>query len=136
MALATGEQQSGGFNRDANGRLVVTNPDGSLVGSAVTVTVTDPSANALATGAAIKTAGASAVLIAANGTRKGLQVTVDPAATQNVYFLLGAGTASATNFHFAMGAGGSWDGTATNTLWTGAVQFFSSGTPLVGVAEV
>lgn len=88
-------------------------------------------------GSATLTGGASAQLIAANQNRNGLQVTVDPGAgAVNVYLLLGTGTASATNFHIGLAAGGSWDGTVGTSVWRGAVQFFSAGTPKVGVAEV
>jgi hypothetical protein len=82
------------------------------------------------------TAGASAQLIAANSERNGLRVTVDTAAAASVYLLLGTGTASATNFHIVLAAGGSWDGLVSRCLWTGAVQYYSSAGGKVGVAEV
>lgn len=80
--------------------------------------------------AAPAVAGASAALIGVNTVRNGLQVTVDTAATNPVYLLLGTGTASATNFHIALGPGGSWDGRVSNVVWRGAVQYFGTGAHL------
>ena len=135
MALPTGELLSGGQVSDVNGRQVVA-IDNTDVGSGGGISVVNSSANALGANAKTATAGSSAALVPANASRKGIQVVVDPAATAVVYFLLGAGTASAANFHFGLSAGASWDGLVGSVLWTGAVQFFSSGTPVVGVAEV
>lgn len=85
---------------------------------------------------AVLTAGASTAAVALNTTRNGVNFSVDPAATTNVYLLLGAGTASATNFTFALAPGGAWDGeVARGVVWRGAVQIFGTGAK-VGVAEV
>lgn len=138
MALATGEQLSGGKVVDADQRQVVAveGPGGGALPVSGTFTAAASTANALAANAGTVTGGASAALVPSNAGRNGLQVAVDTAATATAYFLLGAGTASATNFHFALSAGGSWDGQISQVLWRGAVQVFSSGTPKIGVAEV
>jgi hypothetical protein len=81
-------------------------------------------------------AGTSAQLLPLNENRNGVQVVVDMAATATVYLLCGSGTASALNWHFVLGAGGSWDGMFSGRTWRGAVQFYSAGTPNVGVVEV
>lgn len=72
-------------------------------------------------------AGASAQLIGANTERNGLRISSDGAST--VFLLLGAGTASATNFHLVLTTGASsWDGTLGEiAFWRGAVQFFGTG---------
>lgn len=82
--------------------------------------------------------GASAQLIAANPSRNGLLISVDPAGTSPVYLLLGAGTASATVFHIPLGGVSTgfaprayWDGhfaPGDTALWRGAVQVFGTGT--------
>jgi hypothetical protein len=95
-----------------------------------------PAAEAVTAASSTVTAGVSAALVAANTVRNGLSVTVDTAATSPVYLLLGTGTASATNFHFALAAGGNWDGRISGVVWRGAVQFFSAGTPKVGLVEL
>jgi hypothetical protein len=93
-------------------------------------------AESLAAGSnAAVVAGASAQLIGANTERNGLSVSVSSAATNPVYLLLGAGTASATNFHYALPAGATWDGMVSGVLWRGAVQYFGTGAQL-GVVEV
>lgn len=94
-------------------------------------------ASALAAGSATnKVAGASAQLIAANAGRQGLTVALDSAATDKVYLLLGAGTASATNFHVALSAAYPvWNGKVGGAQWNGAVQFFGAG-GVLGVTEV
>lgn len=79
--------------------------------------------------------GASAQLIVANTERNGLRVQVDPAGAGPVYLLLGTGTASATVFHVALSAGGSWDGQVSEVVWRGAVQAFGTGAR-VSVVEV
>lgn len=73
--------------------------------------------------------GASAQILAANTERNGLRVSLDSASVGPLYLLLGAGTASATNFHVCVKPGGpDWDGTISNgVLWRGAVQCFGSG---------
>lgn len=96
-----------------------------------------PCTTALAAGSsATATGGASALLVGANPQRNGLRVTVDTAAANPVYLLLGAGTASATNFHIVLAAGAFWDGQVSEVVWQGAVQFFSGGANHVGVVEV
>jgi hypothetical protein len=73
-------------------------------------------------------AGASAQIIAANTERNGLRISLDSAAASPIYLLLGAGTASATNFHICVKPGGpDWDGTIGNVVWRGAVQCFGTG---------
>jgi hypothetical protein len=95
------------------------------------------SVDALAgTSPATLTAGADAQLIGQNLVRNGLQVSVDTAATAPVYFLLRAGTCSATNFDFVLASGGIWNGTlGEGPLWRGAVRFFSTAGGKVGVLE-
>jgi hypothetical protein len=95
-----------------------------------------PCAEAITAASGTPTAGASGQLVGANTVRNGLSVTVDVAAASPVYLLLGTGTASATNFHFALAAGGNWDGRISGAVWRGAVQFFSVGTPKVGLVEL
>lgn len=83
------------------------------------------------------TANTPAQLVGANVARNGLSVSVDPAATGAiVYVLLGAGTPSATNFHVALQAGGSWSGDVGGAVWRGAVQAVSTVNAKVGIAEV
>src|ERR1700752_1427935 len=97
---------------------------------------TDEAASVVTAHSGTKTAGASAQLLAANPARRGVDVTVDMAASGNVYLLLGIGTASATNFHYSLGPGGNWNGeVGAGPIWNGAVQFFGTG-QLVGVVEV
>ena len=101
----------------------------------------DEPANVLTSNSGTFTAGASAQLIPANTQRRGLRINVDRGATTNiVYFTLGTATASATNFHFSLGAGDVWNGgigdNGQGILWNGAVQFYSAATPKVGVIEV
>lgn len=81
------------------------------------------------------TAGASGSIIAANAERNGLRVTLDSASTGPIYLLLGSGTASATNFHICLAAGGTWDGRIGDVLWRGAIQCFGTGGHF-GVIEV
>jgi hypothetical protein len=86
---------------------------------------------------AILAGGASVQIIGANTERNGLRVSLDSAATAPLYLLLGGGTASATNFHVCVKAGGpDWDGTISNgVLWRGAVQAFSGAAGHFGVSE-
>jgi hypothetical protein len=95
------------------------------------------STSGLAAGAnATLAGGASASLIVANTERNGLRISVDTAAANPIYLLLGAGTASATNYHLCLTASGTWDGKIGDVLWLGAVQFFSAAGNRVGVVEV
>lgn len=82
------------------------------------------------------TSGASVQIVGANTQRNGLRVSLDSAAAAPIYLLLGAGTASATNFHVCIKpAGPDWDGTISNgVVWRGAVQCFGTGAHF-GVAE-
>ena len=83
-----------------------------------------------------KVAGASAQLIGVNAGRSGLTVALDSASTDHVYLLLGAGTASATNFHIALSAAQPvWNGVIGGAQWNGAVQFFGAG-GVLSVIEV
>ena len=74
--------------------------------------------------------------IPAYGNRAGLRLASDPAGTGTVYILGGTGTPSATNFHAALSPGQSWDGEVTQSIWTGQVQLYCSGSIAVGVWEV
>lgn len=64
----------------------------------------------------------------------GVQVSADTANTAVVYLLLGSGVASATNWHVALAAGGSWPGTLGGVVWRGAIQAWCSAAAKVGVA--
>lgn len=77
-----------------------------------------------------------AQLIAFNLDRQGLNIENDSAATAPVYLLLGAGTPSATNWHFALPAGVAWNGLIGYGSWRGAVQAVCSANTRVGVVEV
>lgn len=96
-----------------------------------------PDVESVASGTTTSAAsGASAQLIGAGPERNGLQITVDPSGTGTVYFLLGTGTASATNFHFAVApAGDPWPGMISGVVWRGPIQFFGTGAR-VAVVEV
>lgn len=112
-------------------------PGGGLATPAGPISKGDASisTNTLQTGETL-VAGPSAQLIGANANRHGLAVSVDSGAPDPVYLLLGPGVASETNFHIELSPGGSWDGTITGVLWTGAVQFYSAAAGSVGVTEV
>lgn len=79
----------------------------------------------------------SVAVIAANVQRSGLSISLAAASANPLYLLLGTGTASATNFHIAVPAGGSWDGMIGPVVWRGAVQgFIPTAAGQVGVVEV
>jgi hypothetical protein len=104
----------------------------NLAAVATPVTSTACSTNAPAT---VGTSSAQA--IAANSSRK--KLVLQNVGTTVLYVLLGAGSASATNFTFALPSGGSSkDGTCpvyVDTMWQGAVQWISSAAGGIGVAN-
>jgi len=75
-----------------------------------------------ATVVSVVSAVANTLLKAANTSRKGLIITND--STSILYVLLGAGTASATNYTFAIAAKGTVAADRTITGFTGIVQGF------------
>lgn len=92
--------------------------------------------DALTTSSPALTAGASAQAIGANPDRSSLSISLSFAATAPLFLLLGAGTASATNFHICVPAGQLWNGLVGTCLWRGAVQAFSTAGGAYGLAEV
>lgn len=84
-------------------------------------TVTSPGPTTIGT--------SSAQLLAANSSRK--RMVLQNVGTTKLYILFGAGTASSSNYHIALPAGGNTnDGSSpvySDTLWTGAIQAISSG---------
>lgn len=84
----------------------------------------------------------SATLITSNVQRNGLNISLAAASANPLYLLLWNGvgaapTASATNFHVAVPAGGSWDGMIGPVVWRGAVVgFIPTAAGQVGVLEV
>lgn len=79
------------------------------------------------------TAGDSAVVVQKDVERSDLTMQVDPSAAAAVYILLGSGTASSSNFTFALTPGGFWDGRLTTALWQGPVSIAGDGATKVGI---
>jgi hypothetical protein len=88
----------------------------------------------LSAGISNQTVTASVQLIGSNVQRSGLNIS-NIGAANSLYLLLGAGTASASNAHIVVPVGGSWDGMIGVSVWRGAVQAFSTTTP-VGLVEL
>lgn len=90
-----------------------------------------PSSNTASAAAQTAVSGTASQILAANGSRKGLMI--QNTGTTKIYIVLGAGTPSATVYHFALAAGGTandgssliWFGPA-GLLWLGAIQAISS----------
>lgn len=105
------------------------------VAASVTVSPTESSTCSTAGPAAVGTSSTQA--IAANAARKRLML--QNVGTTAIYILLGAGTASATNFTFILPAGGTTkDGSSPvwqDTMWQGAVQWASSASGGLAVAN-
>ena len=75
----------------------------------------------------------------ASATRMGIQITSDAAGTGTVYGLCGSvaqvGTVSTSKWHFSLAPGGSWDGEASQSIFSGPIQLISTGSIVVGVLE-
>lgn len=84
----------------------------------------------------VKAAGADAQLIPLNTERNGLLVQVDSSGVGTVYLKVRSGAASAADFDYSLAPGAAWTGKVGDVVWTGAVRFFSAGTPNVSVVEV
>jgi hypothetical protein len=120
---AAGAQGTNGdmepLNLDAGGNLLVNVATGTLsvtVSPTESTTVSNPN---------LVTVGTSSVtLLASNSSRK--RMTLQNNGTTTIYVLFGAGSASATNYHIALPAGGtSKDGSSVpyqDIMWQGAVQ--------------
>lgn len=95
-----------------------------------------PATSAVTANSGVKAAGADAQLIPLNSERNGLLVQVDTGGTGTVYLKWRSGAASAADFDYSLAPGQAWNGKVSDVVWTGAVRFFSAGTPNVAVVEV
>ena len=116
----------------ANGDLAIGALDGArnvkvnvVAGS---ITVTPPTSNTVSAAGPSTIGASSATLLAANALRK--RLILQNVGTTRILILFGAGSASASNYHIALPAGGnSNDGSSApyvDQLWTGAIQAISS----------
>jgi hypothetical protein len=100
----------------------------SIVAATATVTVVPETSDAVNSAGPATIGTTSIQLLAANASRK--RLILQNAGTTKIWVLFGSGTASSTNYHLALAAGGtSNDGSSTpyiDQLWTGAVQAISS----------
>jgi hypothetical protein len=114
---------------DTNGNMAALSLDasGNLKVSG-TLTVTPPASGTVSAAGPTAIGASSVQLLAANTSRK--RLILQNVGTTRVYILFGAGTASSSNYHISLPAGGNAnDGSSpiySDTLWTGAIQAISS----------
>jgi hypothetical protein len=115
------------LNLDSSGNLLVA---GSL-------TITPTQSNTVSTAGPTTVGTSSTQLLAANAARK--RLILQNVGTTKIWILFGAGSASSSNYHIALPAGGTTnDGSSpiyVDTMWTGAIQAISSAAGGSVVAE-